>query len=67
MALPSLLTRQEAADRARISTVTLRKLIQAGRGPNLTIIGGKSFILEGELGSWIAAQTQQRQIEDAAA
>lgn len=48
MALPSLLSRQEAADRARVTLATFNKLLRDGRGPNLTTIGGKSFISDTE-------------------
>lgn len=67
MVLPSLLTRQEAADRARVSLLTFNRLLRDGCGPALTIIGGKSFVSDTEFARWISAQTQQRQIEGAAA
>ena len=63
MTAPPLFTRQEAANRARVSLVTLNKLIRDGRGPNLTTIGGKSFVSGPELAAWISALTQKRQLQ----
>ena len=57
MATPTLMTRQEAAALARITLPTLNRLIRDGQGPNLTQIGGKSFVSEGEFARWIDFHT----------
>ena len=48
-----LLTRGEAAQKARISASTLGNLIRSGHGPVVTRIGGKVFVRPEHLFSWI--------------
>ncbi len=48
-----LLTRGEAAQKARISASTLGKLIRSDRGPVVTRIGGRVFVRPEHLASWI--------------
>ena len=48
-----LLTRGEAARKARISASTLGKLIRSDRGPVVTRIGGRLFVRPEHLESWI--------------
>ena len=63
---PSLLTKREAAARARLHVGTLNVLIRDGRGPALTVLGGKALVREDSLAQWIE-QATQRQPEAAAA
>ena len=48
-----LLTRGEAAQKARISLATLGKLIRTDRGPVVTRIGHKVFVRPEHLASWL--------------
>ena len=48
-----LLTRSEAARKARISPTTLGKLIRSDRGPTVTRIGRRLFVRSEHLVSWI--------------
>ena len=53
MTAVALLTRQETAERARISVPTLDRLVKAGRGPALVRLGKRVFVTETELACWI--------------
>ena len=64
---PSLLTKREAAAHARINVATLNNLIRDGRGPALTVLGGKALVREDSLVRWIDAQTEHRPHQAAAA
>ncbi|MGI4943359.1 MAG: helix-turn-helix domain-containing protein [Janthinobacterium lividum] len=48
-----LLTRGEAAQKARISPSTLGNLIRSGHGPTVTRIGGRIFFRPEHLVSWL--------------
>ena len=52
-----LLTKREAAERARVHVATLNSLIRNGQGPALTCIGGKTLIREDRLTAWLDAVT----------
>lgn len=49
----AVLTRREAATRARISLRLLDKLIAAGTGPTVTRIAGRVLIREQHLAEWL--------------
>ena len=66
MAPCPLLTTREAAERARVHPVTLRRLIRTGRGPAVTMLGAKELIREDSLARWIE-QATERQPDQAAA
>ena len=54
LAVPfDVLTKEEAADRARISRWMLDKQIRAGTGPAVTRIGGSVRIRDDELQAWL--------------
>jgi hypothetical protein len=55
-----LLTKREAAGRARVCQRSLEKLIAQGRGPVITRVGGKILITGDHLDAWI------RSLSDAA-
>ena len=63
----ALLTVTEAAERARVHPVTLRKLIRAGTGPVTTTIGRKNLIRTDRFEAWIDARTQREPDQAAAA
>lgn len=48
-----VLTKEEAADRARISRRMLDKQIRAGTGPAVTRIGGSVRVRSDELEAWL--------------
>ena len=64
---PSLLTKREAAARARMHVGTLNNIIRGGRGPALTVLGGKALVREDSLARWIDAQTEHHPEQAAAA
>lgn len=61
-----VLTKDEAASRARISRRFLDKRIKAGNGPAVTRIGARSLVRSDELQAWLERCTASRQ-EPAAA
>ena len=52
-----LLTRSEAAERARISTKTFDAMCSEGVGPRLTRIGGKIFVTTANFDAWLESMT----------
>lgn len=56
-----LLTRAEAAQRARIGVSTLGRLIRDGRGPVLTHVASKSLVREDHLREWLEACAAPRE------
>jgi hypothetical protein len=56
----TLLTRAEAAARARISVRTLQKLYRQGRGPVFTRIGGQIFFAEQDVTFWLQSLRESR-------
>lgn len=52
-----LLTRTEAAERARISSKTFDQMCGKGEGPRLTRIGGKIFVTVENFEMWILSLT----------
>lgn len=54
----SLLTKREAADRARISERNLERRIKLGTGPKVTRIGRRVLIRAGDYATWIDAQAK---------
>ncbi|NPD68282.1 helix-turn-helix domain-containing protein [Lichenicola cladoniae] len=54
-----LLTKREAAERARVHVVTLNTLIRSGHGPAVTRLGGKALIREDSLQAWLEASTER--------
>ena len=61
-----ILTRNEAAERARISRRFLDKQIALGRGPAVFHIGGKTLVRSDALEAWLESLTAQ-QMPDASA
>lgn len=53
------LTTKEAAQRSRLHVETFRSIIRSGRGPVLTVIGGKRLIREDIFSEWLDAATDQ--------
>ena len=62
-----ILTKEEAADRTRISRRMLDKQIRAGTGPAVTRIGGSVRIRDDELQAWLERCTVQRPTHPATA
>lgn len=60
-----LLTRGEAAQKARISLVTFGKLIRADRGPVVTRIGRKQFVRPEHLLNWLDRCAEPREPDPA--
>jgi predicted DNA-binding transcriptional regulator AlpA len=54
-----LLTRAEAAQKARMSPRTLDLQVKAGTGPAVTRIGGRVLFCSDEFESWVRRQTVQ--------
>jgi hypothetical protein len=48
-----LLSRSEAANRARVKVCSLDRYIKAGTGPVVTKIGGRIFVMTSDLEAWI--------------
>lgn len=48
-----LLTRAEAAERARVSSATLSRYVANGRGPTVTRIGRKVLFRADHLNAWL--------------
>ena len=65
MASEAFLTTKEAAQRSRVHLETFRSLLRAGRGPALTVIGGKRLVRADLLASWLDTQTEQRPMQAA--
>ena len=57
--LSNLLTRGEAAKRARICVRTLHTRVKDETGPRVTRIGGKVFIREDHLNEWLDSLSDQ--------
>jgi excisionase family DNA binding protein len=55
-----LLTKDEAAERARLKPRTLMALVRSGRGPAITKLGGKTLFQKSALNIWIEANTANR-------
>ena len=56
-----VLTKQEAAERAKISRTMLDKQIRAGTGPAVTRIGGSVRVRSDELQAWLERCTVPQQ------
>ena len=52
-----LLTRIEAAKRARVCLRTLDNILERRNGPKVTRIGGRVLIPEASLNEWLTANT----------
>ncbi len=61
-----ILTKDEAAERARISRRQLEYQIKAGKGPAVTRIGGSVRVRSDELDAWLKRCTEPQQQEQAA-
>ena len=62
---PVLFTKREAAQLARVCVPTFCRLIRAGRGPAVTLVGGKQLVREDALTNWLDSRTEQRPLQAA--
>jgi excisionase family DNA binding protein len=53
-----ILTKDEAAERARISRRQLETQIRAGKGPAVTLMGGAQRVRSDELEAWLKRCTK---------
>lgn len=58
MPIASLLTTPEAAERLRICTGTLSRLVRSGGVPAPVYVGGKRLFDESALSEWLRGQTR---------
>ena len=63
---PVLLTKREAAARARVSERTFERILANGTGPAATRIGSRVLIREDYLADWLDTHTEKPAVRIAA-